>query len=197
MSYEYDFFVSYSRRNPVGSWVRNHFYPSLEEWLASFAGAAPRLFIDKDIDAGDHWPSRLEHALRRSKYLIAVWSPQYFGSSWCVAEWQSMRQREVLLGLATPRSPLGLICAVVFSDGKSFPSEALATQHHDLSTWNYPTPEFRSTIKYLDFIDRMKHICENLAVWVDDREAPAFDPAWPVARPAPRALPELSLPRIE
>lgn len=136
MSYEYEFFLSYSRKNPVGNWVRNNFHPELEQWLASFAGNAPRIFIDKDIEEGDHWPSRLENALRRSKYLVAVWSPQYFTSPWCVAEWQSMRQREALLGLGTPEAPHGLVCAVVFSDGKTFPPEAQATQRHDLSAWN-------------------------------------------------------------
>jgi hypothetical protein len=197
MGYEYDFFVSYSRRNPVGTWVRNHFHPQLEEWLASFARTAPRVFIDRDIQEGEHWPSRLESALQRSKYLIAVWSPQYFSSSWCVAEWQSIRRRETLLGIGTPHAPLGLVCAVVFSDGKTFPSEAAATQHHDLSAWNYPMPEFRSTAKYLDFVDCMKQICEKLAAWVDEREAPGFDPGWPIVRPTPRRLPDAPLPRIE
>jgi hypothetical protein len=197
MDYKYDFFLSYSRKNPVGAWVRNHFHPELSQWVDSFAVQPARVFIDRDIEEGEHWPERLEQALRHSKYLVAIWSPQYFSSRWCMAEWQSMRSREARLGLATPQAPRGLIYPVVFSDGKSFPAPAQAVQRQDLSTLNYPNPEFKQTTRYLEFVDRMKSICESLATWIDERPAPAFDPNWPVVRPIALGPPDPALPRIE
>jgi len=194
MSYEYDFFLSYSRKKPVGDWVRNHFCPELRQWLDSYASKPTRVYIDEDLETGANWPNYTEAALRASRYMIAVWSPQYFTSPWCCAEWQSMRRREELLGM--PGAIFGLIIPVVFSDGKSFPPETAQTQRIDFSDLNYPMPAFRLAPKYLDFVDRMKELCETLAKWVDEREAPAFDPDWPIVRPAPYPPPVAELPRI-
>jgi hypothetical protein len=194
MSYQYDFFLSYSRRRPVGDWVRNHFHPELRQWLDSFTALPARIFIDEDIEVGDFWPNHLEAALRSSKYMIAIWSPQYFVSPWCCAEWQSMRKRELLLKLQTGST--GLIYPVVFSDGKNFPADAERAQRIDFSDLNYPHPSFREAQKYLEFVDRIKKVSEMLSGWIHERDAPAFDPEWPVVRPAPETPPIASLPRI-
>jgi len=194
MSYQYDFFLSYSRKKPVGEWVRNHFCPELRQWLDSYTAQPTRIFIDEGIEVGDFWPNHLAAALGSSKYMIAIWSPQYFGSPWCYAEWQSMREREFLLGLQTGIS--GLVFPVVFSDGKNFPPEAGQAQRIDFSDLNYPNLAFRDTEKYLDFVDRIKRVCEMLSNWVDEREAPSFDPKWPIVRPTPRSPPIAPLPRI-
>ena len=114
-----------------------------------------------------------------------------------MAEWQSIRRRESLLGLATPQVPRGLVYPVVFSDGKSFPTQAQATQRQDLSSLNYPNPEFKQTARYLEFVDRMKSICESLATWIDEHPTPAFDPDWPIVRPMGLGPPDPALPRIE
>ena len=194
MSYQYDFFLSYSRKNPVGEWVRNHFSPELRQWLDSYTAQPTRIFIDEDIEVGDFWPNHLEAALRSSKYMIAIWSPQYFTSAWCCAEWQSMRGRELQLGLQMGSS--GLVFPVVFSDGKNFPPETGRAQRIDFSDLNYPYPAFRDSAKYLDFVDRIKRISEMLSRWIDEREAPSFDPRWPVVRPTPGLQPIAPLPRI-
>ena len=44
--YEYDIFLSYSRKSPVLDWVQNHFYPELKQWLASHTPHEPRIFVD-------------------------------------------------------------------------------------------------------------------------------------------------------
>jgi hypothetical protein len=194
MTYQYDFFLSYSRKNPVGNWVRNHFCPELRQWLDSYTAQPARIFIDQDIEVGDFWPNHLESALRASKYLIAIWSPQYFTSPWCRAEWQSMRERELILNLH--RGTAGLVYPVVFSDGKNFPPEAGRAQRIDFSDVNYPHLSFRDAQKYLEFVDRMKRVSEMLAGWIDEREAPAFDPQWPIVRPEPGSAPVAPLPRI-
>ena len=194
MSYQYDFFLSYSRKQPIGGWVRNHFCPELRQWLDSYTAQPARIFIDQDIEVGDFWPNHLEAALRSSKYLIAIWSPQYFSSAWCCAEWRSMRERELVLGLQT--GIYGLVYPVVFSDGKNFPPEAGQAQRIDFSDLNYPYLTFRDSDKYLNFVDRIKEVSEMLSKWVDGREAPRFDPHWPIVRPTPGSQPVAPLPRI-
>jgi hypothetical protein len=194
MSYQYDFFLSYSRKNPVGEWVRNHFCPELRQWLDSFTAQPTRIFVDQDIEIGNFWPNRLEAALKRSKYLIAIWSPQYFASAWCCAEWQSMREREARLGMQSGIT--GLVFPVVFSDGQNFPPEAAQAQRIDFSDLNYPSLAFRESKKYLDFVDRIKQISETLADWIDRRQSPSFDPDWPIVRPMPPLPPVAPLPRI-
>jgi hypothetical protein len=42
----------------------------------------------------------------------------------------------------------------------------------------------------------MKRVSEMLARWIDEREAPAFDPQWPIVRPGPGTPPVAPLPRI-
>jgi hypothetical protein len=162
MTYQYDFFLSYSRKKPVGNWVRNHFWHELRQWLDSYTAQPARIFIDEDIEVGDFWPNHLESALRVSKYLIAIWSPQYFTSPWCRAEW----------------------------------AEAGRAQRIDFSDVNYPHLSFREAQKYLEFVDRMKRVSEMLAGWIEEREAPAFDPHWPIVRPEPGTPPVAPLPRI-
>jgi hypothetical protein len=57
MTYQYDIFLSYSRRDPVLSWVRDHFKPLLEQWLAQSMPADPSIFRDEDsIETGASWP---------------------------------------------------------------------------------------------------------------------------------------------
>ena len=70
--YEFDVFISYSRRGSAPKWLMNHFYPKLKECLADQIAPAPTVFLDKQMERGVSWPDRLDKALRRSKILGAV-----------------------------------------------------------------------------------------------------------------------------
>lgn len=51
--YLYDVFVSYRHKPPVLDWVRNHFYPLLNQWLPSAMPVEPEIFIDwEEIEIG-------------------------------------------------------------------------------------------------------------------------------------------------
>lgn len=179
--YEYDIFLSYTRKPPVGTWVKNHFLPLLEEWLGAFSPEEPRIYVDWQQQTGVHWPANLRRALKYSRCLVAVWSPFYFRSSWCVAEWQSMREREKLLGLGTHDKPKGLVYPVVFSDGLHFPEEAKRTQYVDLSLWNIPYEHYRNTDRYIEFTEKMQFVAQDLAKFVV--LAPPWQNDWPVVEP--------------
>jgi hypothetical protein len=127
MSYKYDIFLSYKREPPISDWVMNHFYPELKNWLASTMPREPQIFLDQLQETGVNWPIHLRQALLKSRCLVAVWAPQYFRSSWCLAEWHSMLAREKILGLCTDGSTRGLVYPVIFQDGTHFPETAQRT----------------------------------------------------------------------
>ncbi len=193
--YLYDVFVSYRHERPVQDWVTNHFYPLLEQWLPGFMPYGPEIFIDWSIETGSAWPAKLRQALQSSRCLLAVWSPEYFRSRWCLAEWRSMFEREQLLRLRTTRKPSGLIYPVVFVDGEHFPQDALDTQSKDLRKWNTPHPVFRETREFVEFDREMQQLCEELARMI--LRAPAWKNNWPIASPRiPRKVP-VKLPRFK
>ncbi|HEX3782164.1 MAG TPA: toll/interleukin-1 receptor domain-containing protein [Pseudonocardiaceae bacterium] len=179
--YQFDVFLSYRRAGGLPDWMRNHFRPVLEECLADEMTHDPRVFLDTDIHTGSHWPAEVERALRTSRLLLPVWTPQYFTSPWCTAEWQTMTKREEAIGLGTVERPHGLIHPVVYSDWDNFPAEAKMLQCRDMKPWARPQPQFRRTELYLDFYADMQAFAGHLAKIID--VAPDWCADWPVVRP--------------
>jgi hypothetical protein len=196
--YIYDVFISYRRQPPVLDWVRNHFHPLVEQWLPNSLPPdwQVRVFIDeKSIETGSAWPEHLKQALRGSRCLLPIWSPDYFRSAWCVAEWQSMREREKILGYRTNQNPTGLIYPVRFADGDFYPTEAKLTQQKDFRSWNTPHPIFRETRGFVDFDQAVQVVCGEIAAML--QKAPPWSDQWPVVTPAVSAEVKLVLPRLK
>lgn len=177
--YEYDVFVSYRHRDPVFGWVKNHFFPLLEQWLPECLPVDHnlRIFIDFQLETGQNWPNALKRALKHSRCLLPILSPEYFRSSWCRSEWESMLDRERRLGFRTPENPSALIYPVRFFDGQHFPREAIDMQWKDLSDWNFPVPSFAQTQAYLDFITAVKDAANDIAMLIS--AAPPWQNDWP------------------
>lgn len=192
--YLYDVFVSYRHKPPVLDWVRNHFYPLLDQWLPSAMAVEPKIFIDwEEIEIGAAWPAKLRQALRQSRCILSVWSPEYFRSEWCLAEWETFRERERLLGMASEQQSEGLIYPVVFSDGEHFPPEAVGAQLQDLRDWNTPHHVFRETKAYVEFDNQMQTLVKGLAKTIG--RAPAWQD-WPVITPEAKQQVIVKLPRL-
>jgi hypothetical protein len=193
--YEYDLFLSYKRAGNVPGWVEHHFCPLLQDALTDLRPDAPRIFLDTQQEVGVRWPDNLAYALRRSRYMVAVWSVPYFHSPWCMAEWKSMLKRERVLGIGRKDHPLGLVYPVVFADGDNFPKQARDIQsRQDLKQWAIPFPGFRDTSAYLDFYQAVYQVAETLAARLD--HAPAWQPNWPVVRPPTTPRGRLPQPRL-
>lgn len=101
-AYEYDVFLSYSYRADQTEWVRDKFEPNfqypLDDELTQLGLVTPppkgRICVAKrEITAGDIWPNELQEELQRSKVLVAICSPKYFTSAWCLSEWKTFQQR--------------------------------------------------------------------------------------------------------
>src|SRR5215469_11356926 len=163
--YDYDIFISYRHKGPAYSWVTEYFHPLLEQWLPEFVPVEydVKIFIDSQIETGAEWPAKLRQALRMSRCLLPILSPEYFRSQWCQAELQTMRQREQLLGLRTEENSSGLIYAVVFAGPQLLPLEVRSIQPKDMCQWATTYSEFRNSKKFDSFENEMKQVCEELS----------------------------------
>lgn len=175
--YEFDVFISYRRKGNPHDWVKHHFHPRLSACLADQMPEEPKVFIDEGMEIGTVWPDRLEDALRRTRILVPVFSPQYFRSSWCLAEWHSMAARERLVGQR------GLIYPVLFSDSENFPSFARERSWRDLKRWNKPDLVFQQTVRWIDFVEEIENVAIDLARLIG--KAPPWEETWPIERPNP------------
>ncbi|GAA5167488.1 MULTISPECIES: toll/interleukin-1 receptor domain-containing protein [Amycolatopsis] len=193
--YEYDVFLSYRRKGgTVPAWVRTHFHPRLAELLDDYLDHEAKIFFDDQVPAGTAWPLEVRNALQRAKVLVAVCSPKYFSSEWCLAEWHSMARREELTGLATPERPQGLIYPVIFCDSENFPKYAHERRMLDLKRWNQPYQQFQDSPAYLDFHRNLQVVATELAGLI--AHAPEWRPDWPVETPLPDPPPTSRLPRF-
>jgi hypothetical protein len=193
--YEHDLFISYRRNGNVRDWVRNHFAPRLRDCLVDELEYEPRIFLDKELDVGTRWPDEIARALHRSHLLLAVWSPSYFTSRWCLAEWRTMLLREQILGIGGSQDPMGLVYPIRFSDGDRFPAEARNVQQEmSFKEWRLPYRQFAESPKYLDFHQAVVELAERLAPRFD--HPPPWQPHWPVERPDPQDSGPTGLPRL-
>lgn len=196
VSYQYDLFLSYKRRNPTLDWVRNHFRPLLDTWLPECMDRDPSIFMDEQsIETGEAWPDALREALQVSRFLVCILSPSYFRSDWCLAEWHTFLAREKTLRLGARTKPKSLIIPISFHDGDHFPKEAKRKQQRVFHEWNTPHLCFRDTPNYLNFEREMKDLCEFLAKQI--ALAPDWDSDWPVETPsAGQSGTTMKLPRL-
>ena len=182
MNYQYELFVSYRRSPAVGTWVRTHLLPRLQDRLDQNAPFPVRVSCDSDLDSGVNWPEALKNRIRQSGILLAVWSADYFRSSWCMAEWKSFRAREQALGLFDAGDPQGLVYPIRYADGDHFHPEARINHcRADFSKYNYPDESFRLTPKYLEFDDRVTDMAIELVARL--QALPPWRSDFPVVEP--------------
>lgn len=179
--YAYDVFVSH-RREPPGQelltpWIME-VVKRVQMWLGMcLGGVEARVFFDtRVLGPGSRWPAELQRAISRSKCLLPIWSPPYFHSPWCIAEWRSFVARERLLGPTAC-----LIVPITIHDGEWFPPEARQVTHLDLCMYAATTGAFWET-RRADELDMMlRDFSQRLADVV--RKAPPYRPQWPVLTP--------------
>ncbi|MGH3757117.1 toll/interleukin-1 receptor domain-containing protein [Actinophytocola sp.] len=194
--YEFDVFISYSRFGSAPKWLMNHFYPKFQDCLADQTAPMPKVFLDKTMSRGTHWPSQLEKALCRSKIMIAVLTPPYFESRWCMAEWHSMRAREKLLGLTNLDRPQGLIYPILYSDSDNFPIAGRELGWWDFKDLATPEPVFQESRDWVHFHRRVTDLARDLVQLLP--QVPEWRSDWPVVeRPDPVLLPPPPIPRFD
>lgn len=176
--YEYDIFLSYKRDPLFDGWVER-FVDHLQAWLTLELARKASLFYDKSaIQPGKRFPAAIDDGLRTAKCLLGLWSPYYFQSDWCKAEWITFFRREEHLKLRGG----GLIVGLSIHDGDAFPREANEIQLLDISDYVSTISRFWDTERAVEFEQRFKKkLVSALASAV--KRAPAFSSDWPIAHP--------------
>ncbi|QQQ77419.1 TIR domain-containing protein [Saccharothrix sp. 6-C] len=193
--YKFDFFISYARRGTVQQWLLNHFLRKLSDCLADQFAPAPKIYVDREMSRAAHWPDSLRHALRHSKIMIQLLSPQYFASPWCMAEWYSMLERERMLGLASPETSQGLIYPILYSDSDNFPLEGKVRSWWSFKEFAYPDPVYQQTHEFVRFHHEVNKLAADLVALV--QQVPPWRPDWPdVDPPDPVLAPTPPIPRF-
>jgi hypothetical protein len=194
--YEFDVFISYARRGSAQKWLLNHFYPKLKDCLADQIAPVPKVYIDRSMPRGVHWPSNLRKTLRHTKIIVPVFTPQYFASPWCLAELHSMREREKILGLGGLEVPQGLIYPILYSDSDSFPDEARERSWFDFKGLDMPEPVFQESRLFERFHKLVVEMAEDIARLL--KQIPEWQADWPIIDPPdPLLLPPPLLPRFD
>ncbi|HEU4558673.1 MAG TPA: toll/interleukin-1 receptor domain-containing protein [Longimicrobium sp.] len=188
--YTYDVFLSYKRGHPVGPWVDMYLYPHLTGWLQdAMGGIEPRIFYDKEvIDTGDRWPDTLRDAIGSSRVLLAVCSPSYFRSPWCLSEWKSFKAREKVISAARLRVPIR------HNDGQWYEHEVKEIQMSDFSTLTSVMPAFPNDPKSLLFEEKVQELALSIARAVS--AAPPYRSDWPVEVVTQAAVPHVPFVRL-
>lgn len=193
LAYEFDLFISYKRSKAASGWVQNHLLPELEMWMSELLPHEARIACDVNLVEGVDWPIQLRNQVHRSRLLLAVWSAPYFRSGWCMAEWQSFRQREVNHKFRTEAKPQGLIYPVRYADGDFFHEDAKTTQcRRDFSSLNYPYDNFKDSVDYLRFSSAVQSMAEDIVEHL--KIVPAWDQNFPLVE-AP-TMPEPNMSRV-
>lgn len=194
--YQFDVFISYSRLGSAPKWLVNHFVTKFQECLQDQGASSSRVFLDRTMRKAVHWPSELQKALHRSKIMIAVLTPPYFDSAWCMAELRSMYEREKLLGFADVDTPQGLICPILYSDSKNFrPEKGLYRSWWDFKSLSTPELVFQESRDWPLFHQKVTEFAEEVVDLLD--EVPPWRPDWPLIDPPdPPLAPPPKLPRF-
>jgi hypothetical protein len=186
--YSFDLFISYKRDRRIAHWM-NRVVEILGYHLEQhYTLCRPRLFFDvNSIEDGSLWPDEIRGALKCSRCMLSFWSADYFyGSEWCISEWQSFVERERLTGLKPGR----LILPVIRNDGDSLPESIKLYQARNLSEFTRTVGAFWETQKAVEFEGHLAEIAVRLAERMSS--APPFDPEFPVISAAPLPRPSFT-----
>jgi tetratricopeptide (TPR) repeat protein len=96
---QFDFFVSYARKDNAGGWITRFIEELLSEHRKftgnEFSRALKPFFDKQDILSFDDWQHRIHDALSKSRLFLAFISPSYFASEWCRREWKAWIDTEI------------------------------------------------------------------------------------------------------
>ncbi len=190
MSYKYDVFFSYKRNQLTEVW-HNKLVERLEFWLNNeIHDRDVSIFYDKEsIEIGDQWKSKIGEAIKHSRCIVAILSPDYFKSKWCYAEILSFLKRQENLNTTG-----GLILSARFHDGHSFPKKIKDIQQQDFSEYASISSSFWETRKAAEFGEKIKAFAQVIAEQI--KNVPDFQNDFPIVIPDQEDLLTTSITRL-
>lgn len=164
--YEYDVFLSYKRGKIREEWLHTIFLPLFEDQLEEALGKRGNIFIDKeDIPAGVDWIRHLGKSIARSRCLIAIVSPSYFASEWCMKEFVAMYTRQLELEkLNQIHEDISVVLPFIKQGPtEAFPKFITRIQLIDYRKYNKVGEAFRNTQEYLDMQAKIENDARRAA----------------------------------
>ena len=177
MSYQYDVFISYKRGWRTESWLIQHFLPLFSDCLhncvyETCGRSADPIFLDiseisaevrsdkrldgyRGIEPGAQWQQALVQAIGHSRCLLALWSPSYFYSDWCMKEWESFHVRGAngVGGVCTP------ITVCDCEDATTLPSTLGTFEHFRFNDTYFVGGALINMAEYVT----LQRLCDQLA----------------------------------
>jgi TIR domain-containing protein len=175
-AYQFDVFLSVKNDEVFNGWVRGTFFPLFESYVRNDIAAkckrqcAGVFYYKKSLKPGDPWPDELREGIRRSRVALALCSPEYFLSKWCLTEFYSFLDRN-------KKKNAKVLMPLSIHDGDGFPEDARNIQDGDLADYVIVGEGFKETKKYADFQAALKDFSVRVAELVS--KAPDFE-EWPV-----------------
>ncbi len=183
--YIYDAFFSYKRDMLSNKW-HEKVMSILEYWIKMELNKTDiKIFIDtENIETGEKWQKKIANSLKKSKCLIAMLSPDYFNSQWCLSEWKTFINREKDHGIRFS----GLIAPARYHDGNHYPKEAKDIQSVDFSEYSSTMEAFWKTEDAYEFEKvKLKAFAKDVARKIN--RAPEYDDNFPVVLVDPDVIP--------
>lgn len=94
--HDYDVFISYAHED--GAWVSEHVYVPFREAMLSNGRKLAVFFDTSSIRSGTAWQAKLAYAIDASRYIVPVYSEQYFSKPYCRFEIMRAHRKWVLAG---------------------------------------------------------------------------------------------------
>lgn len=177
MAYEFDIFLSYKRGQQHGTWVNEILWPLLAPYIEDAVGGRDiRIFKDdREILSGSEWEKSIMKSLLNSRIMVAVLSPKYFNSEWCIREFQMFHYRQIRLGYMSEENTNGLIVPIKLNDGDYFPICVGKIQSLDCRNYFKTGEGFTKTTQYADLQDKLNawshdvaHAIKNSPEWSEE-----------------------------
>jgi hypothetical protein len=158
MSYANACFISY-KNPPIESHVAREFVDTLVETLEYYLVSPIRVYCDTALRTrpGIAYPAELSSQLCRSVCMVAVLTPEYIESSWCMAEWHAMESLE----RQRLRNNQGLIIPILFKGSREMFEPAVSGR---------TIMDFNGLLKpsrQLSKLSNLKKI-QDMAVYIDN-----------------------------
>jgi Trypsin len=197
--YLHDVLISYPRNGEVERWVNSRFLGRFKEALQEQLGQQKVSYQPPGALPTTNWDVPVSQAIRTSKTLLAVLSRQYFLQGICLAELESMIQRQVDEGMGTHSNPRRLVHAIVAHDcerdsailiPEPYDGKLLVT---DFKEWAY-NHSLQGGRRNRGYEDALRTITADIAESAE--AAPTWRPGFPFKTPIPPGHPTQGRPTI-
>jgi MinD-like ATPase involved in chromosome partitioning or flagellar assembly len=176
--YEYDLFVGRATSSVLNEWL-DAFISRLSTLVSAQLGRDLRVFQDlSEVRVDDVWKNAVEKALVRSRVLLAIVTPEFLSSQWCLLEWATFERRE------KEKAARELIVPVMLQRPDPLPDWMSRRQVIDISDLPRRVSAFAESSP--EVVGRLAELARLVTRRV--RSAPAFDAGWTSAADRPSAL---------